>query len=250
MSDGVTNETAIGGDRREFPQTLWTVVLRAKDEGAPDRREALHKLIESYWKPVYFFIRRRGKDREVAKDLAQGFFATLLERNYLQYVERERGRFRTFLMTALAHFMADEHDRAQAKKRGGDRAIRSLDFEEAETGFGRSPGAEEPDRAFCREWAVRVMAQAMQAVRKEFEVAGRTEEFNLLRPHLAGGGTEPGEPYAEVARKLATSEGEARKRVHRLRARYREAMLDVIRSYAATEEDVQEEVRDLFGSFS
>jgi RNA polymerase sigma-70 factor (ECF subfamily) len=107
------DDTAIGGAKRSFQSTLWTVVLAAKDPSSPDRREALQQLIETYWKPVYLFIRRRGNDREASKDLAQGFFTALLERQFLQYVQRDRGKFRTFLLTALEHFMADEHDRAQ-----------------------------------------------------------------------------------------------------------------------------------------
>jgi len=108
------DDTAIGGPKKEFQSTLWTVVLAAKDPASKDRRDALQKLIESYWKPVYLFIRRRGNDRETGKDLAQGFFTALLERNFLQYVQRDRGKFRTFLLTALEHFMADEHDRTPA----------------------------------------------------------------------------------------------------------------------------------------
>ncbi|HEV3029765.1 MAG TPA: sigma-70 family RNA polymerase sigma factor, partial [Planctomycetota bacterium] len=135
------DDTGIGGARRAFQSTLWTVVLAAKDLSAPDRRQALQTLIQTYWKPVYLFIRRRGNDREVSKDLAQGFFTALLERNFLQYVQRDRGKFRTFLLTALEHFMADERDRAQALKRGGGRASLSLDFASAETEISRDPAA-------------------------------------------------------------------------------------------------------------
>src|SRR5438045_2374386 len=99
MADGPHGDTSIGGAKRGFQSTLWTVVLTAKDPSSRDRRDALQQLIEAYWKPVYLFIRRRGNDREAAKDLAQGFFTALLDRNFLQYVDRGRGKFRTFLLT-------------------------------------------------------------------------------------------------------------------------------------------------------
>lgn len=250
MSGSSGDETGIGGGPHAFQSTLWTVVLTAKDPKAPDRRDALETLIRTYWKPVYFFVRRKGNDGESAKDLVQGFFTALLEKNFLQYVERDRGKFRTFLLTALEHFMADEFDRAKAQKRGGGQSPLPLDFVAAETEASRQPASDEtPDRVFRREWAMRVMAQALQNVRDEFASSGRAVEFEALRLHLSY--TGPQAPsYADVARTLGVSEGDVRNRIHRTRARYREAILEVIRSYTESEESAREELRDLFTAFA
>ena len=242
------DDTAIGGPRRGFESTLWTVVLAAKDPASKDRRDALQTLIETYWKPVYLFIRRKGNDREAAKDLAQGFFTALLERNFLQYVQRDRGKFRTFLLTALEHFMADEHDRAQALKRGGGRQAISIDFAAAEAAM-HGPASEPPDRLFRRDWALRVLAQALVALKADFDTQGRAAEFDLLRLHLTEG-TRGAPSGAELAKALGVSEGDARKRVHRARAEYRESILRVIRTYTETEDDAREELTDLLGAFS
>lgn len=236
----------MGGPNRAFASTLWSVVLSARDPGAPGRREALQTLIESYWKPVYFFIRRKGADAEAAKDLAQGFFAALLERNFLQYVRQDRGRFRTFLLTALEHFLADEHDRAQALKRGGGRQAFSLDFGGAEREM--SGPADPPDRAFRRDWALRVLARGLEALRSSFERGGRLEEFEALRLHLAAGAEKP-PSYADLAGRLGITEQDVANRIHRARGAYRETILEVIRAYSETEEDAREELRDLLTAF-
>ncbi len=242
-------ETSIGGPQRAFGSTLWTVVLEAQDPGSPGRREALQRLIEAYWKPVYFFVRRKGSDPESAKDLTQGFFAALLERNFLKNVHRDRGRFRTFLLTALENYLADERDRARALKRGGDRAVFPLDFEGAENEVPGEPASpESPDRAFRRDWAMRVLSRALQDVRAEFAASGREGEFEALRLHLSLG-AGPAPSYADLARRLGVSEQDVANRIHRARARVREAVLGVIRSYSGTEEDAQEELRDLLSAF-
>lgn len=241
------NETSIGGPNRAFASTLWSVVLTARDPEAPGRRDALQKLIETYWKPAYFFIRRKGADAESAKDLAQGFFAALLERNFLQYVRKDRGRFRTFLLTALDHWLADERDRAGALKRGGGRAGFSLDFARAELEMAGTPDA--PDRAFRRDWALRVLARGLDVLRASFESSGRREEFEALRLHLAIGGDAP-PSYADLARRLGLSEQDVANRIHRARAGYREAILEVVRAYSENEEEAREELRDLFSAFS
>lgn len=243
-------ETEIGGEGRAFRSTLWTVVLLARDPGAAERREALESLIRAYWKPVYFFIRRKGNDSEASKDLSQGFFTALLEKNYLQYVRRERGRFRTFLLTALSHYLADEHDRASALKRGGGTGLLSLDLSGAESQFSRETAAgEAPDRAFRRDWALRVLAQALADLRTAYAAEGKGAEFDAVRAHLSPGADEK-LPAAEIGRLLRVGEAEARKRVHLARGRYREAIRDLVRSYSETEEDVREELADLFAAFS
>ncbi|MBI2933668.1 MAG: sigma-70 family RNA polymerase sigma factor [Planctomycetes bacterium] len=233
-----------------FQPTLWSVVLRAKDPASPERRDALERLLQIYWKPAYFFLRGRGLDVEAAKDIAQGFFTAFLERDALRHVERGRGKFRTFLLTSLENYLADEKDRARAQKRGGGRPPLSLDFADAEREFSREPEAREsPDRLFRRKWALRVIGNAFDALRRGFEEAGRIAEFEALRRHLSATATEA-PSYADVAKQLGVSETEVKVRIHRARRRYREAILAEIRSYTETEGDAQEELRDLFSAFS
>jgi RNA polymerase sigma-70 factor (ECF subfamily) len=241
-------ETSIGGERRALPSTLWSVVLAASDADAPTRREALQSLIESYWKPAYHFIRRKGNDPETAKDLAQGFFAALLERNFLQYVRQDRGRFRTFLLTALEHFLADEHDRASALKRGGDRKAFSLDFVAAEREGSFLTDGRPPEASFMREWGLRVLSQGLRLLRESFDRVGRAQEFEALRLHLSAGGERP-PSYADLAARLGVSEQDVANRIHRARAAYRDCILQVIQSYSAGPEDAREELQDLFGAF-
>ena len=239
------DETSLGGaGGRSFGSTLWSVVLAARDADDAARRAALQTLIETYWKPVYYFVRRRGRDPEGAKDAAQGFFTALLERNFLQYVQRERGRFRTFLLTALEHYLADEHDRSTAQKRGGGRL--ALDFEAAEREG--VPSTSDPDQAFRREWALRVLSDALRRLKDDFEKSGRGAEFDALRLHLSAGGEAP-PSYADVAKRLGVSEQDVANRVHRARAAYRDRIHDLVRAYSASEDDARDELRDLFSAF-
>jgi RNA polymerase sigma-70 factor (ECF subfamily) len=232
-----------------FRPTLWTVVLRAKDPSAPDRREALECLFRTYWKPVYFYV-RRTRDPEAAQDLTQGFFAAFLEKDYLQYVDRAKGPFRTFLIVALQHYLADEHDRERAQKRGGGQTVLSLDFARADPEVLREPaGAETPERLFQRRWALEVIKTALQKLREEFKSSDRLTEFEALSLYLSAGGK--GAPtHADLARRLGVSESDVNNRVYRLRKRYREIILDEVRSYSGGEEEAREELLDLFSALS
>jgi RNA polymerase sigma-70 factor (ECF subfamily) len=243
-------DTATGGVQRSFHSTLWTVVLAAKDPASPHRKAALETLVQAYWKPLYWFVRRRGNDLETSKDITQGFFASLIEKNFLQSVGREKGKFRTFLLAALQHYLSDHYDRSKALKRGGGVAPFSLNFDEAEAEslVGRSQG-ETPDQLFRREWAVRVLSQAMQGLREEYAASRRLEEFETLKTHLNYGATA-GPSYAELAKQLGVSESDVRNRIHRARVHFRESILKVIRSYTESESECQEELRDLFAAFS
>ena len=232
-----------------FRPTLWTVVLRAKDPDAPDRREALERLFQTYWKPVYFHI-RRTHDAEAAQDIAQGFFTTFLEKDYLKSVERDKGKFRTFLCVALRHYMADQYDRAIARKRGGGRPLLSLDFARAETEISRMPVAkDEPEKLFQRQWALEVIKRSLQALRAEFLASDRLAEFEAISLYLSAGGKEA-PSHADLAKRLGISETDVNNRVHRLRSRYRELILEEVRSYSDSEEEAQQELRDLFSAFA
>ncbi len=202
-------------------------MLAAKDPLSPHRKAALQTLVETYWKPLYYFVRRRGNDREFSKDITQGFFAAIIERNFLQYVDRGRGKFRTFLLTAIQHYMADEFDRASAQKRGGGGHVLSMDFEQAEAeGLLDRASEEGPDQVYRREWALRVLAQAMHSLREEYKAANRLNEFETLKLHL-NYGVSSGPRYTDLAKRLGLSESDIRNRIHRARIHLREAILGV-----------------------
>ncbi len=240
-----SNDTAAG----EFRTTLWTIILTAKDASSPERREALESLISRYWKPLYGFIRRRGHDPEASKDITQGFFTALIEKNFLQSVDREKGKFRTFLLAAFRHYAADEIDRGAAIKRGGGRTILPMDFEQAESeGLLDQNASESPDQRFLRDWALQVLAQALSEVKAEYASTGRIAEFEALQGHMVRNATAAS--YADLARRLNFSENDVRNRLHRARIHFREAILRVVRSYSATEESAQDELRDLFSAFT
>ena len=224
-----------------FQPTLWTVVRRAQDPAAPDRREALERLFAIYWKPLYVLLRREH-DAEAAQDLVQGFFTAFLEKDYLRTVDRAKGSFRSFLRAALRHYVADDRDRERALKRGGGRAPLSLDFARFETEIARAP-AEPPERAFERQWALEVIKRALAALRAEFK--DRPDEFEALHLYLSAGG-KSGLTHAELARRLGMSESDVNNRVHRLRKRWRELILAEVRVYTEAPEDVDAEVRELF----
>ncbi len=227
-----------------FQSTSWTDIVKARDRSSPECREALERLFVAYWKPVYHFIRRRGRDVEASKDLTQGFFAAFLERDFLRYVDKGRGKFRTFLLTALEHYLADEYDKTVAQKRGSGRLPASLDFlqAEAEIVAGRT---DPPDRAYLRQWALQVVERALKALRDEYEAAGRKAEFEALRAHLMA---DAAPSYAEVGRSLGASEGDIKNWLHRARQRFRDLVLAEIRVYS--DGDPDDELRELFDALS
>src|SRR6185295_3791790 len=168
-------DTTMGGSKRGFQPTLWTVVLKAKNH----HREALEELIKTYWKPVYVYIRRWGYPSEESKDLSQGFFSELLERDFLRGVSPEKGKFRTFLLTVLKRYLINESERKRAQKRGGGKAQLSLDFTRAERDFTIMPVSDEtPERSFNRQWALEAMGRALVSLSREMEPAS----FELIKP--------------------------------------------------------------------
>jgi RNA polymerase sigma factor (sigma-70 family) len=245
---GSEPDTWMGGAQREFVTTLWTVVVRAKDPTSPERREALQKLIETYWKPLYHFVRRRGQDQDRAKDTVQSFFATLMEKDLLKFVQPSRGRFRTFLLLAMKSHVSSVKEHDTALKRGGGKPLFSLDFEAAEQEIEDKSSDESPDQVYRREWALRVLKQALDSLRSKFEEEGRREEFEAVKLHLGAGSGER-RSYAEIGTTLGLSEDEVRKRIHRARTLYREEIIGIIRAYTENESEVHEELDDLLSAF-
>jgi len=227
-----------------FRTTRWSVVVAAGGAEAAAAREALATLCATYWYPLYAYARRRGADRERAADLVQGFFAALIEKDWAGDADRGRGLFRAFLITAFRRHCAKEHRHDVAEKRGGGRAVLSIDFDEGESRLAAEPSPDaDPDGAFERRWAVTLLARAFERTRREFEGAQRAELFEALVPCVGGPGTT--RPYADIAASFGMTENAVRVAVHRLRGRYRENIRAEIRDTVADDASVDEEIRHL-----
>lgn len=227
-----------------FPHTRWSVVLAARQGGAGESAGALEALCQNYWYPLYAFARQQGHSTHDAQDLTQGFFALLLEKDYLKAVVREKGRFRSFLLVAFKRFLAREWDRDHAQKRGGGRAAIVLDTEFAERRYlGEGTVGLPPDHIYERRWAITLLERGMARLRGEFDTAGRPSDFDRLKGWLTASRGEIA--YAQVAAALGVSEGAARVAVHRMRKRFREIFREEIARTVATDAEVEDEVRHL-----
>ena len=226
----------------QFPATRWTLVVSA---GAPDRKEArsaLVSLCEGYWYPLYAYLRRRGYPADQAQDLTQDFFMRVLEGRYLDRADPEKGRFRSFLLTSLKFFVADEGDRHRAHKRGSG-AVLPLEFSTGEERYQCEPGHDEtPERIFERRWALSVLDRVVERLRNEFVRHGRLEDFERLKVFLLG---HSDAPYAALASEMKTSEGALKVAIHRLRKRYRELLRQEIADTVADAAEVEPELRFL-----
>jgi RNA polymerase sigma-70 factor (ECF subfamily) len=235
--------------KRRFATTHWSVVAAARDSHNPEAKEALALLCGTYWYPLYAFIRRQGYSAEETQDLTQGFFAWLLERQALKSVDRERGRFRSFILVACKHYLSHERERRQAKKRGGGRTHFSLSFEEGETRYGTEPSHNvTAERLFMRRWAMTLLEQVLSRLRNEFAEKDKAETFDGLRLFLLGESSS--QSHAQAAKELGMTEGAVRVAVHRLRRRFRELMREEIGRTVAAPEHVEDEVRELFAALA
>ncbi len=230
-----------------FVTTRWSVVLAAQDPAAPDAATALEILCRTYWYPLYAYVRSAGRTPEDAEDLTQEFFARLLARDWLKVVAPEKGRFRAFLLMAMKRFLAKEWRRELAQKRGGGHKPLPLDTTVAETRFAAEP-ALSPDELYERRWALMLLEQALGQLREEFRLAAREPEFEVLKPWLGAGRGDI--PYAEIATRLATTEGAARVAVHRLRKQFRQSFRQTISETVEAAADVDSEVRHLVSVLS
>lgn len=230
-----------------FPSTAWTAVSQARGGAEPGAKEALAFLCAAYWHPLYGFARRLGYSTEDAHDLTQGYFALLIEKDYLGDVRLREGRFRAFLLTSFKHFLSKERDRARAVKRGGGRVPLSIDAGEAEAKHSAGPvDTLDPEALFERRWAVTILERAMARLRQELEQAGRGAEFEQLEGYLTG--SEPQLRYQDVAERLETTEGAVKKMVHRLRRRYGHLLREEIGATVADPADIDSELRHLLAA--
>jgi RNA polymerase sigma-70 factor (ECF subfamily) len=234
-----------GGRHHAFVTTHWSVVLTARRSDTTRAQAALARLCQAYWYPLYAYVRRRGYAAHDAQDLTQEFFARLLEQNWLAQADRERGRFRTFLLAALSHFLANEWDKARAQKRGGAVQFVPLQLDSAETRYGQEPADPvTPEQCFERRWAVALLEEVLNRLREEHLAAGTAEMFDVLKPCLVG--DRQAQPYAALATQLGMTEGAVKVAVHRLRQRYRQLLREEIANTVATPEEVTDEMHHLF----
>jgi RNA polymerase sigma factor (sigma-70 family) len=224
--------------------THWSVVLAAGQSDSTRSRAALETFCQAYWYPLYAFVRRLGHSPHDAEDLVQGFFSQCLEKRYLEAADRSKGRFRSFLLLALKRFLANEWDKARARKRGGSAPPISLDALTAEQRYALEPSDPlSPDRLFERRWALTLLENVLNRLAAEQAAAGRAEAFAMLKDCLTGSGRDT--PYAELAARLGASEEAVKVAVHRLRRRYRELLEAEIAQTVASPEAVVEERRYL-----
>lgn len=223
-----------------FPTTRWSVVLGAA-KGPDSPRKALHELCEAYWRPLYAFVRRDGLTPEDAEDVVQGFLSSLLAGPAIAGVDRERGRFRSYLLGALRNFLANERARASALKRGGGQSPVSLtiDREDAEEVV-ELRDDRTPEDAYAHAWAQEILRRARERLRQRYADDGRPELFGALQPFLLDGDTPR---YREVATALEMSEANARVAVHRLRTRFGAALREEVAETVASDAEIDDELR-------
>lgn len=229
-----------------FPQTSWSLVIAAANP-TPHGRAALDTLLRVYREPVLAYIRRLGYDRDAAEDLTQGFFALLIERNDLSTVSQRQGRFRSWLIVALKHFLANQHDRETAKKRGGGQIPLSLSaLASGEACDVELPDGSTPESAFQKRWAFTLLERVLDTLRQEWVRGQGLERFEGLKGFLTG--DQGDRSYVEIASEIGMTAGAVRTQVYRLRKRYRAILRAEVAQTVATADEVEEEIRDLLAA--
>ena len=227
----------------QFPDTRWSLVLGASS--ASGRHEALRWLCEHYWYPLYAYIRRRGYPVATAQDLTQGFLAHFLEHRAIESADPARGRFRSYILGALRHYLLDHHDFENAVKRGGAALHVPIEFEESELRYLQSPPHLSPEALYERQWAVSLIERVVGLMSAEHASQGKSAQFDALKPFLAGEGD-----YRTAALSLGVSEGAVRVSVHRLRRRYRDLLTAEIEQTVAPDTDIDQELRHLLAALA
>ena len=248
MGDSDERRDSVPAGARQFVTTRWTIVLSAGRGDTTHAQAALAELCQLYWCPLYAYLRRRGYAPHDAQDLTQEFLARLIEKHKLAGLTRDRGRFRSFLLTALNHFLTDEWKRDQAQKRGAHRIV-SLDAASAETRYRLVPADTlTPEKVFEKQWALTLLNTVYDRLQTEYEEAGKGALFAELNFALTGDRSEV--PYGELAGRLGMTEGAVKVAVHRLRQRYREVLRSEVAQTVAGPEEVEEELRALLAALS
>ncbi|MBA4148131.1 MAG: sigma-70 family RNA polymerase sigma factor [Verrucomicrobia bacterium] len=239
----ITTSTERSKPLNYFVTTHWSVVLTAGRHDTDRAHLALEKLCKTYWYPLYAYARRRGCNVEDAQDLTQGFFFALLRRNALAQVDRDKGKFRSFLLASMNHFMSDEWDKVRAQKRDGGILI-PLDLASAETRYRQQPAdALSPEKLFEKRWAMTLLEQVYDDLRNDYAQEGKAELFEALRFSLMGERSQV--PYADLAKRLGMNEGAVKVAVHRIRQCYRKRLRERIAETVATPDEIEDELRSL-----
>lgn len=248
MSGKSAKNFSVSGAGR-FATTHWSVVLQAGQPKAPGYQQALETLCRSYWFPLYAYLRRHGYNNQQAEDYTQAFFCRILEKKALSKADSKRGKFRSFLLSTLKHFLSDEYDRARAQKRGGGRKILSIDFKDAEDQYALEPAHElSAEKLFDKSWALTVLDRTMAGLKAELASQNKQEIFDHLKIYLTAG--KGSIPYRDKAAQMNMTEGNVRTAVHRLRRRYRKLLRDEIAQTVAAEHQIDEEIDDLFNALA
>ncbi len=229
-----------------FETTHWSLVLAAGDRRHAEADQALERLCRAYWPPLYAYVRRRVRDVHEAQDLTQAFIERLLEKQFLAQAQRERGRFRAFLITAFQHFLANEWDKARTKKRGGHVTHFVFEFDRYETGAPATDDEWTAERVYERQWAIALLQSVMERLQREMERNGQGRQFQALREFIGGAQGS----YATPAVELGMSEAAARMAASRLRGRYRELLKEEIAHTVCSADEIEDEIRQLFTAFS
>jgi RNA polymerase sigma factor (sigma-70 family) len=228
-----------------FHSTHWSIVLAAGRPSSPQAHAALAALCQIYWYPLYAYVRRQGHSPDDAQDLTQAFFATLLADKITGKADRTRGKFRSFLLASVNHFLANEWRSTRAQTRGGGRVVLSLDLAAGESRYRLEPAhGASAEKIFERRWALTLLEQTVDRLRAEFAARGKIDLFEHLKPYL--GGDDGNMPYREIAAQLGSTEGAVKVAVHRMRQRCRELLRAEIEQTVSRPEDVDDELRDLF----
>jgi len=248
MSDYTPTSSVPPGAGR-FTTTHWSVVLAAGPPESSHYQEALETLCETYWFPLYAYLRCYGYNAHQAEEYTQAFFANLLEKRGLRLVDPKHGKFRSFMLAALKHFLADERGRRLARKRGGDWKALSLNFENAETQYVVEPAHDlSPEKLFEKSWALTVLERTMARLKAESAATGKQKLFDRLKACLIGLGDSIS--YRQMATELNMTEGAVKVAMHRLRRRYRELLRDEIAQTVTTTDEVDEEIQNLFAALA
>lgn len=241
-----SNDTTLGGGRRDFPATVWSLIESCGDPSAPDRRERLDQLVHLYWKPVYVFLRaRHRRSIEDAKDLTQEFFCQMLEGDFLKRYVPERGRFRSFLKGALDVFLADEQRTRLALKRGGGSTTVSIDVDEVEALLA-DHREDDPGVAFDRIWAEEITARSLEMLKLELKRAGKTHYLAVYEAYVFSEDGAGRPSYDGVARKMGLTVYDVTNYLAYIRRRLRSLILANITDYAGDAQEARDEFKELF----
>lgn len=242
-AEDIKKSSSAGASR--FATTHWTVVLTAGKPDSSRYQQALETLCQTYWFPLYAYLRRQGHDAHQSEDYVQAFFAKLLEKHGLRLADPKRGKFRSFLLAALKHFLSNELDRIRAQKRGGNLKVLSLNNQDAETRYSLQPTHQlTPEKLFQRHWALTLLERTLTRLQAEAVHGDKQELFDRLKGYLTG--EKDSAPYKDAAAELNMTEGAVKAAVHRLRVRYRQLLRDEIAQTVANKDQIDEEIRDLF----